>query len=96
MFTLLANCDDPFLHYLESDEFLPMVAIFLGCMTGMIAIVGGTIVSVVRHRAREQTKREIAAYVAEGSLDPDKAVAMLNAGRPKWEICSGDHSIKET
>jgi hypothetical protein len=73
-----------------------MVAITLGCCVGVVGIVGGTICSVVRSRAREQTKREIAAYVAEGSLDPDKAVEMLNAGRTKWDICSGDKIIKNT
>jgi hypothetical protein len=40
---------------------------------------------MVVSRNREATKRELAAYVAEGSLDPDKAVAMINAGRPHWE-----------
>ncbi|HVZ93694.1 MAG TPA: hypothetical protein VG797_04210 [Phycisphaerales bacterium] len=38
---------------------------------------------VVRGFARshaEQTKREIAAYVAEGSISPDDAERILNAG----------------
>jgi hypothetical protein len=96
MFTMLIGCDDPFLEYMQSGDFIAIVAIGLGCLTGMIGIIGGTICSVVRSRAREQTKREIAAYVAEGSLDPDKAVAMLNAGRTKWDICSGDKIIKNT
>ena len=96
MFTMLADCDDFFLHYFQSGEFIPTLAITLGCLTGMIAIIGGTITSVVRSRAREQTKREIAAYVAEGTIDPDKAVAMLNAGRTKWDICSGDKIIRNT
>ncbi len=96
MFTMLANCDDVFLHYMQSEWFIVTLAITLGCLTGMIGIGGWTITSVVRSRAREQTKREIAAYVAEGSLDPDKAVAMLNAGRTKWDICSGDKVIRNT
>jgi hypothetical protein len=93
MFTMLACDSDPFLQYMESDEFVAMVAITLACIVGAVGIIGGTICSVVRSRAREQTKREIAAYVAEGSLDPDKAVAMLNAGRSKWEICGGGDKI---
>ncbi|MHC4416762.1 MAG: hypothetical protein ACYS0G_15945 [Planctomycetota bacterium] len=95
MFTTLA-CDDALSNWLQSGEFIPLAAITLGCLTGMLAIIGGTICNVVRSRAREQTKREIAAYVAEGSLDPDKAVAMLNAGRTKWDICSGDKVIRNT
>ncbi|MHC4107165.1 MAG: hypothetical protein ACYSTY_03670 [Planctomycetota bacterium] len=72
---------------LREDNFLAIVAVTMGCLTGMVAIVGGVIGSVMRARARELTKRELAAYVAEGTLDPDKAVAMINAGRPKWEAC---------
>jgi hypothetical protein len=90
MFTMLACDGEPVLEMIQSEEFVTMVAITLGCLVGMVGIIGGTISAVVKNRAREQTKREIAAYVAEGSLDPDKAVAMLNAGRSKWDICTGD------
>ncbi len=40
----------------------------------------------MKARAKEASRRELAAYVAEGTIDPDKAVAMLNAGMPKWEV----------
>ena len=93
MCTMLVGCDAPILEWMQSGEFIPVLAITFGCLTFMVAIIGGTIASVVRSRAREQTKREIAAYVAEGTLDPDKAVAMLNADRSKW-ICTGDKVIK--
>jgi hypothetical protein len=94
MFTMLACDSDPVLEMMQSDEFIAMVGITLSCFVIVVGIVGWTITSVVRGRTREQTKREIAAYVAEGSLDPDKAVDMLNAGRTKWDICSGDKVIK--
>jgi len=96
MFTMLACDSDPFLEMMQTDQFIAMVAITLGCFAGVVGIIGGTVCSVVRSRTREQTKREIAAYVAEGSLDPDKAVDMLNAGRTKWDICGGDKIIKNT
>ena len=48
-------------------------------------IVAGAVTKLATTRARERTKREIAAYVAEGSIDPDKAVAMLNAGKASAE-----------
>jgi hypothetical protein len=95
MFATLA-CDEALNNWLQSGEFIPLVAITLGCLAGMLGIIGGTVCSVVRSRAREQTKREIAAYVAEGTIDPDKAVAMLNAGRTKWDICSGDKIVRNT
>ncbi len=34
-------------------------------------------------QGRERTRRELGAFVAEGSLDPDEAVAMLDAGWSK-------------
>jgi len=92
----MLGCDDAFADLMTSGEFIPILAIALGCLTGMVGIIGGTICSVVRSRAREQTKREIAAYVAEGTIDPDKAVDMLNAGRTKWDICSGDKIVRNT
>ena len=86
MFILAGNSSE-FQDLLREENFLPLVAIGMGCLTGMVAIVGCLIGGIVRARAREATKRELAAYVAEGTLDPDTAVAMINAGRPKWEGC---------
>jgi hypothetical protein len=62
---------------------MPIVIFTVGGAVGIVAIVAGSITSITVNRARERTKREIAAYVAEGSLDPDKAVAMLKAGGEK-------------
>ncbi len=45
--------------------------------------IGCGVSKVLVGRGQERTRRELAAYVAEGSLDPDQAVAMLNAGRSK-------------
>lgn len=65
----------------EKDTIIPVVAIGLGCMVAMVSIVASAWRSAVKTREIEQTKREMAAYVAEGSIDPDEAVAMLNAGK---------------
>ena len=86
MLILAGSCSE-FLDLLREENFLVFVAISMGCLTGMVAIVGCVIGGVMRARAREATRRELAAYVAEGTLDPDTAVAMINAGRPKWEGC---------
>lgn len=72
-------------HIMKEDILIPVLAIGGGMLIAIIAIITSTIRSVAVTRAREQTKRELAAYVAEGTLDPDKAVAMINAGRPHWE-----------
>ena len=71
--------------FAQSDNFIAVLAITLGSMMGLTGIIGGTIGGVMKTRAKEMTKRELAAYVAEGSLDADKAVMMLNAGTPKWQ-----------
>jgi len=55
-----------------------MLWIMLGAIA-IVAILAGSITSVFKTRARERTKREIAAYVAEGSIDPKDAVKMLKA-----------------
>ncbi len=68
---------------------VPTVIFVVG---GLIAIVGivfgsvaGVMSSVVKSRERERSRRELAAYVAEGTLDPDKAIEMLKAGEPSGE-----------
>jgi hypothetical protein len=68
---------------LDEDNFIPILAIAVGALIAVVGIVTSTVKSVCVSRARELTKRELAAYVAEGTLDPDKAVAMINAGRMK-------------
>ncbi len=71
---------------LDHNELIPILAIVMGCGTGIIAIIFSTIAGVAKAKAREATKREIAAYVAEGSIAPDAAIAMLNAGNGSVEI----------
>lgn len=46
------------------------------------AIVAGTLASVLKCREREQTRREIAAYVAEGTIDPNTGVTMMHSSSP--------------
>ncbi len=59
---------------------MPNPIFVIGGAVAIVAIVAGTATKIVVGRSREQTKREIAAYVAEGTIDPDKAVEMLKAG----------------
>ncbi len=60
---------------------VPTVIFVIGGAIPIAAIVFGSITKIIVSRAKERTRRDIAAYVAEGSIDPDKAVAMLNAGK---------------
>ncbi|TDJ59203.1 MAG: hypothetical protein E2O40_00395 [Planctomycetota bacterium] len=72
--------------FAQSDNFIAVIAITFGSMMGLTGIIGGTIGGVMKTRAKEMTKRELAAYVAEGSLDADKAVMMLNAGTSRHDM----------
>ena len=74
---------------ISEGNLIPVIAIGGGLFVGIVGIVFTTIAGIMKTRAREETKREIAAYVAEGTIDPDKAIAMLNAGRSKC----GDDSL---
>ena len=49
------------------------------------AIVGGVIKSIVTSNARERSRREIAAYIAEGSMTPDQGEKLMKAGDPEAE-----------
>lgn len=61
---------------------IPVIAIGGAFVVGTIGIVFGTIKSVMETRSREATKRELAAYVAEGSMAPEDAERIVKADRP--------------
>lgn len=67
------------------DEAVPIMAIGVGFVIAIVAIVGGLVRSVLRTSARERTKRELAAYVAEGSMRPEDAERIIKADRAAWE-----------
>ncbi len=47
----------------------------------IVWIIMGYTSSTAKAKAREESRREIAAYVAEGTISPDDAVRLINAGR---------------
>ncbi len=65
---------------------MPNILFIIMGTVAIVAIVAGATTKMATSRGRERTRREIAAYVAEGSIDADKAVAMLKAG----EATSGE------
>ncbi|MGD9693253.1 MAG: hypothetical protein AB7G17_09030 [Phycisphaerales bacterium] len=76
-----ANSDMP----LSGEEILKLVAISGGLLIAALAIIFGSTKSMVKAKEREQTKRELAAYVAEGSMRPEDAEKILKADQPVWE-----------
>jgi hypothetical protein len=65
----------------EFEDFIPIVAIAAGSAIAVIWIIMATIDSTVKTRAREATRRELAAYVAEGSMSATDAAQIMNAGK---------------
>ena len=61
-------------------ELIGFVAVSGGFVVAIVAILGGMITAAAKNKQRERTRREIAAYVAEGSISPDEGERLMEAG----------------
>lgn len=59
----------------ESDVLVPILIAVAVVVSVLIRTIGATIRSV----ARERTRREIAAYIAEGSMTPEQGERLMRA-----------------
>ena len=75
MMTTLANSDFPIL--------MIIVAISVGGLIAIVAIVTEARNKSLEIRQREETRREIAAYIAEGSMTPEEGERLLKAGNTR-------------
>lgn len=57
----------------------------VGGTVAIVWIVLGTVTSMVKAVSREKTRREIAAYIAEGSMTSEQGERLMAAGRVKSE-----------
>ena len=80
---LLADLGEIIHDVIRSPFSIPLAAIIFGCGVWTVSAISCAVSKVLIARGQERTRRELAAYVAEGTLHPDQAVAMLNAGRSK-------------
>jgi len=68
--------------FLDSDVLVPVL--IAGGIVFSVAVK--TIGSTIRSTARERTRREIAAYIAEGSISPEQGERLMRAGEsPKQQ-----------
>jgi hypothetical protein len=68
--------DDALRRFTDPDFLVP-VLIF----AGIVCVVGiRSLASVIRGVARERTRREIAAFIAEGSMTPEQGERLMKAG----------------
>ena len=62
---------------------IPLLAISGGLVIALVSVVANAIKGSIQTRQREESRREIAAYVAEGTISPDDAFKLLDAGIKK-------------
>ncbi len=60
---------------------VPIVAIVIGGLIWIVSLITCAARKSIEAKEREQSRRELAAYVAEGSITPDDAAKLLNAGK---------------
>lgn len=46
-----------------------------------------TVTKIAQTNSKERTRREIAAYIAEGSMTPEQGERLLAAGGQKRSVC---------
>lgn len=46
----------------------------------VVIVVTRSVASVLKSNARERTRREIAAYIAEGTMTPEQGERLMRAG----------------
>lgn len=71
----------------SNDNLIPIIAIIAGSCVGAIAIIFSFLQAMSNRRQREQSRREIAAYVAEGTMTPDDAERILRAETTGGKRC---------
>ncbi|MEQ9206095.1 MAG: hypothetical protein RLN78_01880 [Phycisphaerales bacterium] len=63
------------------DNLVVAIVFGVGGLVAVIAILFGTLTGFAGTKEREKTKRELAAYVAEGSMTPSDAERILRADK---------------
>jgi hypothetical protein len=64
---------------LDSDTLV----LVIGGAIAITAIVASALKHIVTSSAREKTRREIAAYIAEGSMSPEQGEKLMSAGQAR-------------
>ena len=67
----------------SADDLVPIVAMAIGGSIALTAIIFGTAKRIAQTRSREASRREIAAYVAEGAMSAEEGKQLLDAGQDK-------------
>jgi len=65
---------------INSNQTFVLTMIGMGLLVPLVVIIAGAARSAAVNKERERTRRELAAYVAEGSMTADEAERLLKAG----------------
>lgn len=66
----------------EIEVLIPIIAIVGGVAVWIINTIMWTIKETHATKQREQSRREIAAYIAEGTMTPEQGERLMAAGEP--------------
>lgn len=64
-----------------------IVLFLIGGGIAITAILCSTVTKVVQTRSRERSRREIAAYIAEGSMTPEQGERLMRADAENSPHC---------
>ena len=68
---------------LEDGQIVPILI----ATSIVLAVLFKTVASVISNVSRERTRREIAAYIAEGSMTPEQGERLMRSGSDKSSGC---------
>ncbi len=68
---------DQFVELLEDNMYV--VVVLLICGTALVGSAIKALTTILTTQSRERSRREIAAYIAEGSLTPEQGERVLRA-----------------
>ncbi|MEO0629924.1 MAG: hypothetical protein AAFY46_04255 [Planctomycetota bacterium] len=72
---------------IPENDLVPIVAVSAGCGVVVIWMLLTMITTIFSRGQVEKSRREIAAYVAEGSMTPDEGERLLKAGADGAKAC---------
>jgi hypothetical protein len=58
---------------------IPVIAVGGGVLVAIVAIVVGVVHSIANTKEKERSRREIAAYIAEGSMTSEQGERLIKA-----------------
>jgi len=64
----------------DEELLIPIIGIVMGCSIAIVGIITSHWSKVEKRKRVEESRREIAAYIAEGSMTPQDGERLMNAG----------------